>query len=193
MAIAPFISTEAGQYTAHSAATKPFDAIIAAIRAIHQEFLRRYEVGADQGDDLTVFIDELPALAAELRDRDIKDVLPMVVKWLRESRKVGIRVVILAQGWEVKTLGQERLDILAMKGRGDNRPGRRARGCWQRPTRCSRACGGSISMAWCRQYTCSRRRTAGTGPLRRRVLRRHPSRRRNQERGGKTPSALPGA
>lgn len=86
---------------------RDFDAIIAAIRGIHQEFLRRYELGADQGDDLTVFIDELPALAAELRDRDIKDVLPMVVKWLRESRKVGIRVVILAQGWEVKTLGME--------------------------------------------------------------------------------------
>jgi energy-coupling factor transporter ATP-binding protein EcfA2 len=85
-------------------AGRNFAAIGAMIHMIHAEFQRRYDLppGADLGEPLTVFIDEVPAIA----DED-KDLMPIIAKWLREGRKVGIRLCMLSQGGEVKTLGIE--------------------------------------------------------------------------------------
>jgi hypothetical protein len=66
----------------------------------------RYEArdkGISQFAALVVIIDEFPAIASELG----KDATAAVKLLARESRKVSIKMVLLSQGAEVKTLGLE--------------------------------------------------------------------------------------
>jgi hypothetical protein len=59
--------------------------------------------GQKQFEPLLVLIDELPAAAANLGKAFTDNIMLLV----RESRKVSIRLIILSQGSEVKTLGIE--------------------------------------------------------------------------------------
>ncbi len=74
-------------------AGRNFDEIEQMISAIHAEFERRFKPGADKGEPISIFVDEVPALADEK-----KNTIPLITKWLREARKTGIRLVLLSQG-----------------------------------------------------------------------------------------------
>ena len=66
----------------------------------------RYEArdkGISQFDPLIVIIDEFPAIASSL-GKDATDTVKLLA---REARKVSIRMCLLSQGAEVKTLGLE--------------------------------------------------------------------------------------
>jgi hypothetical protein len=79
-----------------------FAAIAQAFLAIHKEFDRRFKSGEVVGSPLTVFIDEYPAIAAAR-----PEVAEYFKQWLRESAKAGIRLILLVQDPNVKTLGIE--------------------------------------------------------------------------------------
>jgi len=83
-------------------AGRDFAAIERMITTIHAEFQRRSVPGNKLGQGITVFIDEVPAIVSET-----DDAMGYVVKWIREIRKYGIRIILLTQGKEVKTLGIE--------------------------------------------------------------------------------------
>jgi len=77
---------------------RDLDAVVAAVCGIHAEFERRFRERADFS--LSIFFDEYPALAA-LRP----EIVPMVKQWAREAAKTGIRLVMLVQDQNVRTLG----------------------------------------------------------------------------------------
>lgn len=79
-----------------------FDAIADVLHAVHREFERRFQVGVEIGDRLTVFIDEYPAIVAAR-----PDVAGLVKQWLREAAKARISLVFLCQDASVRTLGIE--------------------------------------------------------------------------------------
>ncbi len=81
---------------------RDFPAIARMIETLHAEFNRRGVPGNKLGQGITVFMDEVPAIVDETDGS-----MEYVVKWIRETRKYGIRVVMLTQGKEVKTLGIE--------------------------------------------------------------------------------------
>jgi len=84
---------------------RDYGAIAEALAELEQEMQQRYEQyakGIDAGRWLNVVIDEYPAIAAYCKNASgVTQVLA------REARKVRIRLVILSQGAEVKTLGIE--------------------------------------------------------------------------------------
>lgn len=85
---------------------RDFTAIADALDAVHRLMLSRFRElarGVEEFPMVNVVIDEFPAIAAKCNG-EIKGTVPYL---LRESRKVGIRVIVLAQGAEVKTLGVE--------------------------------------------------------------------------------------
>lgn len=63
---------------------------------------QRYAVGDESYQMVNVIIDEFPSIAA-----NCKGVVPIAKTLIREARKVRIRLIILSQGDEVKTLGIE--------------------------------------------------------------------------------------
>ncbi len=84
---------------------RDYPAISEALAELEQEMQRRYEQYAksiDAGRWLNVVIDEYPAIAAYC-----KNASGVIQVLAREARKVRIRLVILSQGAEVKTLGIE--------------------------------------------------------------------------------------
>jgi hypothetical protein len=84
---------------------RDYGAISEALAELEQEMQQRYEQyakGIDAGRWLNVVIDEYPAIAAYC-----KNASGVIQVLAREARKVRIRLVILAQGGEVKTLGIE--------------------------------------------------------------------------------------
>jgi len=72
------------------------------VQVLHAEFNRRYNDRELNSTPLTIFIDEVPAIAD-----NTDNVIPTIKQWVREGRKVGMRLVLLTQGKEVKTLGIE--------------------------------------------------------------------------------------
>lgn len=81
---------------------RDFAAITQAFLALHKEFERRFKVGEAVGSPLTVFIDEFPAISAAR-----PQLTGYLTQWLRESAKANMRLVLLVQDPNVKTLGIE--------------------------------------------------------------------------------------
>lgn len=77
-----------------------YDEIEQLFQIIHREFERRYMPNEPSGEPITVFIDELPSIVAMK-----KPLMDLVKQWLREAAKIKIRLVILSQDANVKTLG----------------------------------------------------------------------------------------
>lgn len=76
-----------------------------ALEKLMNERYKLRDKGLDVGGVVNVLIDEYPAIA---QSDDCKKIVPPVVKYLlREARKVGIRIILLSQGSEVKALGFE--------------------------------------------------------------------------------------
>jgi hypothetical protein len=79
------------------------------MNALVREMNERYQLNpdgvfryhAEKRPPLTIILDEYPAYSNK---PGMGDCLKLLI---REARKVGIRLVVLAQGWEVKTLGIE--------------------------------------------------------------------------------------
>lgn len=67
-----------------------FAAIEGMIATLHAEFNRRSVPGNKLGQGITVFLDEVPAIVSET-----EDAMSYVVKRIRETRKYGIRVILL--------------------------------------------------------------------------------------------------
>lgn len=84
---------------------RDYDSIAATLQELMSEMDERYE-RFNKGDEsytfMNVVIDEFPAIAAST-----KGSVDIVKALVREARKVKIRLVILSQGAEVKTLGIE--------------------------------------------------------------------------------------
>lgn len=84
---------------------RDYGAISEALAELEQEMQQRYEAyakGINAGRWLNVVIDEYPAIAAYC-----KNASGVIQVLAREARKVRIRLIILSQGAEVKTLGIE--------------------------------------------------------------------------------------
>ncbi|MFN7717253.1 MAG: helicase HerA domain-containing protein [Pseudanabaenaceae cyanobacterium] len=81
-----------------------YDAIATEFERLSQLMQTRYEArdkGQNQFDTVIVIIDEFPAIASAL-GKDATDTVKLLA---REARKVQIRMCLLSQGAEVKTLG----------------------------------------------------------------------------------------
>ena len=84
-----------------------------AIIALCSEMDKRYSqlaLGVETWEPVSVAIDEFPGTIAALKDEDkdyAGEVLAAFKMLVRESRKVRIRLLILTQGTEVKSLGLE--------------------------------------------------------------------------------------
>lgn len=88
---------------------RDFAGIADALGSVYALMLLRFEelaAGVKDFPVINLVIDEFPAIAAKSSESSeaAKIVMPAL---LREARKVGIRVILLAQGSEVKTLGCE--------------------------------------------------------------------------------------
>jgi len=82
-----------------------YPAINEAFVALEQEMTKRYQLAADgkpYGQPLTIFIDEYPTIAA-----NCKGAAQAFKALAREGRKVDMRLVVLTQDANVKTLGVE--------------------------------------------------------------------------------------
>jgi len=84
---------------------RDYPAINEAFVALEQEMTKRYQLAADgkpYGQSLTIFIDEYPTIAA-----NCKGASQAFKALAREGRKVDMRLVVLTQDANVKTLGVE--------------------------------------------------------------------------------------
>jgi len=84
---------------------RDYPAINEAFIALEQEMTKRYQLAADgkpYGQSLTIFIDEYPTIAA-----NCKGAAQGFKALAREGRKVDMRLVVLTQDANVKTLGVE--------------------------------------------------------------------------------------
>lgn len=87
-------------------AGRNFPAIGAYMAGMNEMLRQRYELragGRETFEPLTVAVDEMPAIVAEL-GRDIEATWRA---WLREGRKVGLFLVLSTQSTRVRTLGIE--------------------------------------------------------------------------------------
>jgi ABC-type cobalamin/Fe3+-siderophores transport system ATPase subunit len=78
------------------------DEVANLVKLMNQRYAKRSD-GQKSFEPLIVIIDEFPACVANLGKSFTANIMLLV----RESRKVSIRLIILAQGSEVKTLGIE--------------------------------------------------------------------------------------
>jgi len=76
---------------------------LAVLVLLMDERYKQRDKGVSQFATLCVILDEFPAVASELG----KDATSAVKLIVREARKVNIKLILLAQGSEVKTLGIE--------------------------------------------------------------------------------------
>lgn len=74
-----------------------------ALRIVMDERMPLYRRGLDVGHNIVLYIDEWPAIVGTLGD----DVVGMVVKILRESRKCNVWIVLATQDALTKTLGTD--------------------------------------------------------------------------------------
>lgn len=81
------------------------DQAAAHFKVLHAEFERRFKRGEEAGPNLSIFIDEVPAIIAHA-----PEVADCLAQWMLEGAKAGFRVVFLAQDPGVEALG--------LKGRG---------------------------------------------------------------------------
>lgn len=85
---------------------REFESIGAYMAQMEEMLDERYiahAMGEDSFDPLTVAVDEMPAIVAELGDARVN----AWRKWVREGRKVGLFLVIATQSTRVRTLGIE--------------------------------------------------------------------------------------